>query len=236
MEAECAANRCDSLAPGTGERVCLQLCGTDGDCPGGLSCELGLGGGGYCRERGADAGTLDGGLDGAMAVDVDEDGVPSSEDCDDGDPGVGRSGTRPCASGCDSGLERCTSGVWAACDAPVDCTCDTPGANRTQPCGRCGMQSQTCRDGTWQDVGACLGQGECMAGAVEIEETMMCGERQRLCDASCAWMPWEVTVPDGECVPGACECGIVPLFQYRCTDECIRIDEPECDQAMPCAE
>lgn len=147
------------------------------------------------------------------ANDADRDGVPTSEDCDDSDPSVGRMAERACDSACASGVERCTSGVWAACDAPTDCSC-VGAETRTLTCAQCGTQNQRCESGGWVDDGTCMDQGACAMGATEMgsEACGLCGSgthsRVRECNASCEWDPWtDWGVCSGEsgCAPGTVE-------------------------------
>ena len=81
----------------------------------------------------------------------------------------------------------------------VDPTLETPGdpvglscaGLSYQPCGFCGQQKRTCRNGTWTDWGQCLGQGECAANTSES-----CGENgNRVCSNTCEW---------GECSGQTC--------------------------------
>lgn len=135
--------------------------------------------------------------------DGDGDGVPTSVDCDDADPAVGSTATRSCSSACGVGLERCTDGAWGACDAPTECACDTPGAMRSVPCGRCGIASQRCQDDhTWSMPSTCFGEAECFDGEIE-RSVVRCGESARICDATCHWRPWMEITPPGECEAGA---------------------------------
>lgn len=165
---------------------------------------------------GADGSTdVDSGIDGGVVdaadafsperdsgTDEDGDGIATAIDCDDRDVDVGRNATRDCASTCAAGLERCTDGSWAACDAPTDCACDAPGDTRTVDCGMCGIGSQTCgADGRWSVPSACFDEGECAAGAIE-RDIARCGDRQRICDDTCAWRAWSELVPPRECEPG----------------------------------
>jgi formylglycine-generating enzyme required for sulfatase activity len=161
------------------------------------------------------------------AVDDDMDGVPGALDCDDGDAAVGRTSMRSCASACAMGVERCTDGVWGACDAPTDCTCATPGMMRSVPCGRCGLASQVCQaDMTWSTPGTCLGESECFDGEVETE-TVRCGERSRICDSTCHWRDWTEITPPGECDAGAtviATSDACPPFETRdliCSASCM---------------
>lgn len=80
--------------------------------------------------------------------------------------------------------------------------CPTEGETRTAPCGNCGTGQEMCTDGVWTATGVCLSQGECSAGSVEMETTELCGERARICDDACEWLPWDVLTEDGECLPG----------------------------------
>jgi len=158
-------------------------------------------------------------------VDADMDGLDASVDCDDGDPLIGSTAQRSCSSACGAGLERCTGGTWAACDAPTACGCGptpacSPGQVDTgmQSCSGCGTQTRTrtcdstCTWGPWSAWGACTGGGgTCMPGQVQTG-TQACGNcgtgtqsRTRTCDASCgwgAWSAWDACVGGGACAPG----------------------------------
>ena len=177
----------------------------------------------------------------AAADDADGDGVPAAQDCDDTDPAVGSTASRPCSSECADGVEMCADGEWGACNASTDCACDTVAATRIATCGACGSQSQECgADLRWRSTGPCLGQGECMAATTETEAFGACGERARLCDAECAWTDWEVTVtPAGECEPGAARvnsegCGPGELRNETCSATCVwEPDTTECISGCP---
>ena len=159
---------------------------------------------------------LDSGVD-----DGDSDGVPSAMDCDDTDATVGASAERACTSACGGGMERCTTAVWAPCDAPTDCACATPGMMRLAPCARCGMQSERCNaEGRWEPASGCHDQGECEVAAVETRMTDRCGMEQRLCQATCTWGGWSASEPDGECRPGDRE-PCPPEIRFRgCQEDC----------------
>jgi len=169
---------------------------------------------------GQDVGTgvsTDGGAD--APVDGDGDGIVAGVDCNDADATVGSAATRPCSTACGAGSEVCTAGVWAACNAPTDCTCTTPGAMRIAPCPRCGTQSEQCTGGMWQAVSACIGQGACEVAAVETMTNDYCGQSQRICGTTCAWSAWTVTVPNGECranILNACPSGIPNMCDATC--------------------
>lgn len=144
-------------------------------------------------------------------LDADGDGVPAAEDCDDTDPAVGRSTERDCEGDCGSGIERCSDGVWGACDAPTGADCDcTPGHGQTVRCSMCGQQAQRCgEDGRWANEGTCTGMGECVAEVVGTE-TMPCGlcgegtqTRTRTCSDTCAWGDWSDW---SECMGETAEC------------------------------
>ena len=156
----------------------------------------------------------------APDVDGDGDGVPSSRDCDDADPAISSTSSRSCMNECGTGTEQCTDGAWSACTAPTDCRCDTEGATRIGTCGLCGMQSQTCRAGTWQGVSSCLDEGVCVFGAVESREGPLCDRDERLCGADCRWGDWLQAVPEGDCVPGASRECDSRVGYMRCTEMC----------------
>ena len=180
------------------------------------------------RGPGTDAAVIDGGSGDGGSADGDGDGVVAALDCDDANASVGETAERACSSACSAGVERCTRGVWAACDAPTDCACSTPGMMRLASCARCGMRSERCGDaGLWEAVSDCLDQGECEVAAVEERMTTMCGTEQRLCGSSCAWGDWSSSVPDGECVPlDFAPCPDDELRSLRCDATCHW--EPEC--------
>jgi hypothetical protein len=184
-------------------------------------------------DAGFDAGmTFDAGVDAPDAVvDLDVDGVPAGSDCDDTDPAIGATATRPCSNSCGDGTEECTGGAWGVCSAPTDCMCSTPGAMRVASCGWCGMRSERCgAAGLWEPVGACIGEGECEAASIETRSTTRCGMEQRLCTTSCTWTGWETTVPDGECQAGMYEDRVCPGTPFAKPYLC----GPDCRWVMPC--
>ena len=81
--------------------------------------------------------------------------------------------------------------------------CTTEGETRTASCGNCGTGQEMCTGGVWTATGVCLSQGECSAGTVETDANELCGERARICNDACEWLPWDVLMEDGECLPGA---------------------------------
>lgn len=173
-------------------------------------------------------------VDGACVADIDadDDGIPRSRDCDDFDATVGPTKERPCTSGCGGGVERCTDGVWAACDAPTSCDCEPGTPARTASCGRCGRMQQTCEGGRWVD-GACTSEGACMAGAVETGGSCTnCGTQRRTCQEDCSWGAW-TCASMGECARGATSpesepcgsCGGTRTRTRTCGDDC-RWDDP----------
>jgi hypothetical protein len=95
------------------------------------------------------------------------------------------------------------SDAYSAPDAPVLAPCDRAGATEIRACGNCGEASFRCESGAWMIQTPCLGEGECSAGSFETETNPMCGQRTRLCSATCGWGTWSETRPDGECVAGA---------------------------------
>lgn len=176
-----------------------------------------------------DAGSTDAGPPPADAGtdDRDGDGVPDGGDCAPDDPAVGATSSRPCDRGCGAGVETCADGVWGACSAPSDCTCDTPGMRRVAACGMCGMVSEECMDGRWQSVSMCLNQGECMPGAVEDRDQPRCQVDQRICTEGCVWGEWSTIVPAGPCEPGTM--GFCSFDEdWRCVEGCVQVDNPEC--------
>lgn len=154
----------------------------DPECPDGYVCE-----GGDCVPE----------------SDVDGDGVPSGQDCDDASASVGRMAERPCSSACSAGVERCLDGRWNPCTAPTDCDCTDGDAPRMVSCMECGMQRQVCDGGTWRDEGTCSGGGTCPMGDVEMGGTCgRCGVQARTCGVTCTWGAWSCS-EEGECTPGA---------------------------------
>jgi hypothetical protein len=55
-------------------------------------------------------------------IDMDGDGVLSSADCNDSDPMVTSTATRPCTSACGEGNETCTNGFWSVSSSPNSST------------------------------------------------------------------------------------------------------------------
>ena len=137
-------------------------------------------------------------------VDTDGDGIDVALDCDDFDFDVGRTLERTCAGECGSGVERCTDGVWSACDAPVSCDCEAGAAPRVVSCAMCGQQRQICVGGRWVDDGACTA-GSCTPGARETGAACgNCGVQSRECQADCTWGAW-MCAGEGECAAGSVE-------------------------------
>lgn len=127
----------------------------------------------------------------------------------------------PDASSTDAG--EIDSGPMERDAGPEPCE---PGEMRPVSCGNCGTAQQLCGDdGVWVE-GECLAEGECAPGAVEDDETPMCGERSRICSASCEWSDWDVAVPDGECVPGEVReveggsCTPNEIYRQTCSSAC----------------
>jgi hypothetical protein len=132
-------------------------------------------------------------------MDADSDGVSAAIDCDDGDATVGAVAERPCSSACGDGVERCTDGVWMDCTAPQVCDCVAGTSPRELECERCGVQRQTCVDGTWTDDGVCTDQGACSPGAVETGGgCARCGTLERSCATDCTWRDF-TCVDQGVC-------------------------------------
>lgn len=88
------------------------------------------------------------------------------------------------------------------------------------------MTSQRCGgDGLWEAPGTCFSEGACLAGEVE-RDTTLCGDRSRLCDATCAWTDWLVTTPPGECEAGAVgtpsiTCSLADTPSRVCSSTCV---------------
>ncbi|MCS6799158.1 MAG: hypothetical protein NZ898_11635, partial [Myxococcota bacterium] len=166
-------NRPDAPTPRDSGTSCSPPCGAGETCSGGRCVPVG--------------------------TDADGDGRVAERDCDDANPRVGAMAERPCSSACGPGVERCTDGLWAPCNAPTECDCT--GGTRTVPCERCGMQLQRCERGRWVNDGPCE-SGACSPGMVETAGACgMCGTQRRTCQADCTWSAWECA-SSGECAAG----------------------------------
>jgi formylglycine-generating enzyme required for sulfatase activity len=118
--------------------------------------------------------------------------------------------------------------------------CVAPGASRAASCGNCGTQSQRCVDGFWTPIGECLAQGECSPGAVESRVEGECVPSQRVCTASCEWLPWEAVgepVADAECSVGQLRweisesCRPNHYIPVRCNETTCRWERGACEDA-----
>ncbi|MCZ7686315.1 MAG: hypothetical protein M5U28_49140 [Sandaracinaceae bacterium] len=119
--------------------------------------------------------------------------------------------------------------MWAACSAPTDCLCDTPGTRRIAACGMCGERSEECTDGVWAPVSSCLGEGACEPGAVERMAGTWCRVFERLCRPDCTWSDWSTVVPAGECaIPGSSDCDAYRMLDRFSTEDCRWVDDPDC--------
>jgi len=105
-----------------------------------------------------------------------------------------------------------------------------------QPCGDCGQQRRTCKNGNWSEWGECLGQGVCTPNASEncgsdgmrvclstcdwgdctgqtcagmaVEACGNCGTRRRACTNG-EWSEWDECENSGQCAPGTTQgCGV----------------------------
>jgi hypothetical protein len=106
-----------------------------------------------------------------------------------------------------------------------------------RPCGNCGTQSRTCRNGAWSEWGACGGEGPCAPNATQAcgsagtqscggscqwgactmqtcagaasQACGNCGTQTRTCDGtSGTWSAWGACTGEGACAPGATQaCG-----------------------------
>lgn len=135
-----------------------------------------------------------------------------------------------------------TSSDAVSLDAPqgdASIRCDD-GDMRVVQCGMCGTQSELCTGNAWSSQSECLSQGACVAGAVESEDTAMCGRRQRLCGTGCEWGDWEAVSEDGECVPGMTidddpnGCGEGLSADSVCNDECMYVPTNPADCLDEC--
>ena len=122
---------------------------------------------------------------------------------------------RTCGFGCNWGA----FGAWSnvgGCDGQGACEV---GQTNTQTqfvgCGNCGEQqqqrTQTCTStcnwggfGGWSNVGGCVDQGVCAAGATETTGSGCgeCQQRSRTCNAGCSWGSYGSCTAFGECGPG----------------------------------
>lgn len=140
----------------------------------------------------------------------------------------GQAGSNAADAAFDAVIEPPDGGVPDTGPSPEACASE--GAMRTQPCGNCGLQSETCVGGFWEPQSACLGQGECSPGSADIQAMPMCAEQQRLCDAECHWTAWSQTVAPGECeiadtrlVAEACPPG---MYRWQsCSEACTWVTD-----------
>jgi hypothetical protein len=147
-----------------------------------------------------------------------------------------------------------TCGDWSSATHPIDTSesigmmddsqIETPGTPvglacaglSFQPCGDCGQQRRTCKNGSWSEWGECLGQGVCTPNASEscgadgmrvclstcdwgectgqtcagmaVEACGNCGTRRRTC-ANGEWSEWGQCENSGQCAPGTTQaCGV----------------------------
>lgn len=118
---------------------------------------------------------------------------------------------------------RLADGVGAECE---------DGEMRAVECGNCGIGSEICANGIWTPQGACIGQGPCAAGSIEVAPTPLCGEEQRICTSTCEWTDWFETVPGtGECEPGStqlaqADCPEGSFRHQTCTSSCTWMSDP----------
>lgn len=118
----------------------------------------------------------------------------------------------------------------AGSTADAGAPCTTPGELRTVACGMCGAGtiSEICSaEHLWEPRGMCVGDDtECVPGTIETMDTSQCGRLWRSCDSMCAWRPWMVDVPDGECEPDGVRVRDEPScttgfgIQQRCSATC----------------
>lgn len=118
--------------------------------------------------------------------------------------------------------------------------CVAPGASRAASCGNCGTRSERCVDGFWTPTGECLAQGECSPGATESRVEGECVPSQRVCTASCEWLPWETVgepAPDAECSVGQLRweisdsCRPNHYIPTRCNETTCRWERGACEDA-----
>lgn len=161
-------------------------------------------------------------MDAPVSDDMDMDGVVTSMDCDDTDPEVGLTATRPCSSVCGEGIERCIAGEWDACSVATECLCAVPGETRTAPtpCARCGRGTETCSAGNRWELTSCTDMGVCEVGATETAYAETCLATNRTCAADCTWGDWVDRFPMRDCnVPNSCTCYSEDNC-FPCLDDC----------------
>lgn len=136
--------------------------------------------------------------------DLDQDGYPASQDCNDLDSAVYPGVVRDCASDCDTGTETCLSdGTWSECTARPDCDCTSPGDTRVTECGNCGQATQECGlDLKWSTTGPCINEGPCSPGEQGHVSCPYCGTGLRICQTDCTWGQEDCS---GVCHPGEYE-------------------------------
>ena len=172
------------------------------------------------------------------------DGACGGTDCDDEDEEISAGSERLCTNDCGvEGIERCASAEWTACSAPPDCDC-TPGEDREEDCAMCGTGTRVCEgDGTWGELGACTGGGECEPDDISLldcdglvcGETTLYGVRALTCSAACSWSPG-ACLDAPPCCPGDTSdqvCGACGAATRTCDEdgrwgEYGACDEPEC--------
>ncbi len=74
-----------------------------------------------------------------------------------------------------------------------------------EPCGKCGALEKMCeQDGTWSTP-QCVDEGACAAGQEQAEACGNGGTRKRVCNASCAWEPYDECTAKPPCSGGQVE-------------------------------
>jgi formylglycine-generating enzyme required for sulfatase activity len=152
----------------------------------------------------SDGAVDDAGTDGSATDDLDGDGYPAGQDCDDRDDQIYPGVERECSSDCGIGTETClANGQWSACTAPTDCYCTNPGETRQVACGDCGQQEQRCgSDLVWANQGDCTNEGVCSPGQQDQQSCSYCGTGVRVCQNDCQWGPPDCS---GVCVASTVE-------------------------------
>ena len=119
----------------------------------------------------------------------------------------------------------------------VVCAC-SPGAKKTQACGKCGEKTRTCKSSCqWGDWSSCKGQGECVAGNVQNGACDNCGTKQRTCSGKCAWKAWTECAGSGPCAADEVQttaCGTCGAQERTCTSGCSWGDWSECSGQGDC--
>jgi iron(II)-dependent oxidoreductase len=100
------------------------------------------------------------------------------------------------------------------------------------------MVAEKCMEGVWKAQSECLDQGECAAASVE---NALCGQEQRICDATCHWGEWkELKTGTAECTAGEKrpvkgDCAADLVRKEKCSEECKWVLDETSECFNPCA-